>query len=321
MISLLPFNDAVDMTAATTEPGEPLLPSASATPIGASTWYAFTSPVTGSLSATGHSGSPYFGTILAVYTGNSLASLTEVGSRAGEPTVTFRANAGVTYYFQLGIPALSLPVPAPMSFQLQVTPPPVAGFFFSPGDPTVVDTVQFVDQSFDPGQAGFQSEQWDLGDGVTATGCCPTHRYTADGDYTVRLAVTTFDGRIASASQIVLVRTHDVAITKLTAPQTARAGQTRQITVGVSDNRYPETVQVQLFKSTPGGFQLVGTLTQSVPVRGANRTTAFDFSYTFTSDDAAIGKVTFKADATILGPRDALPSDNEAIASPTRVNH
>lgn len=38
-----------------------------------------------------------------------------------------------------------------------------------------------------------------------------------------------------------------------------------------------------------------GTLTQFVPVHKSNRTTGFDFSYTFTGEDARIGKVTFKA--------------------------
>jgi hypothetical protein len=64
----------------------------------------------------------------------------------------------------------------------------------------------------------------------------------------------------------------------------------------------------------------VGTLTQFVPLRPANRTTNFNFSYTFTGDDARIGKVTFKAVAYIEGARDALPADNEAVAKPTKVN-
>jgi hypothetical protein len=51
-----------------------------------------------------------------------------------------------------------------------------------------------------------------------------------------------------------------------------------------------------------------------------SRTTSFDFSYTFTADDAVAGKVTFKVVATIVGARDAAPADNEAIALPTKVN-
>ena len=128
-------------------------------------------------------------------------------------------------------------------------------------------------------------------------------------------------GRTASTSQVVHVRTHDVAITKLSVPQSATTGQTRQITVGVKSTRYPETVQIQLLKSAAGGsFEQIAVLTQSVPVRGGNRTTAFNFSYTFTGADAAIGKVTFRAIAGLISARDALPADYEVIALPTRVS-
>jgi hypothetical protein len=100
----------------------------------------------------------------------------------------------------------------------------------------------------------------------------------------------------------------------------ARAGQTRSISVGLNSKRYPETVEVDLYKSVPGGFVPVGSLTQFVPVRPSNRTTDFGFSYTFTGADAAVGKVTFMAVATIVGARDALPADNQALSSPIKVN-
>ena len=71
-------------------------------------------------------------------------------------------------------------------------------------------------------------------------------------------------------------------------PTSARAGQTRSITVGVSDKRYPETVQVHLLKSnSQGGFDQVGTLTQSTPVTTGKSATSFAFSYTFTASDVA----------------------------------
>ena len=77
-------------------------------------------------------------------------------------------------------------------------------------------------------------------------------------------------------------------------------------------------------RSNPGNpwnpWLTVGVLSQFVPVRHANRTTDFNFSYTFTPDDAKIGKVSFKAVATIITGRDALPADNEAIAPPTKVS-
>ena len=117
------------------------------------------------------------------------------------------------------------------------------------------------------------------------------------------------------------VRTHDVAVVKFEAPQSARVGQTRQISVYLRNTRYPENVRVELFKSAPGGFQLIGFLDQFIPVRPGNRTSQVGFSYTFTSQDAAIGKVNFMAVVSLPGVRDALPADNELISSPpTRVN-
>jgi hypothetical protein len=100
----------------------------------------------------------------------------------------------------------------------------------------------------------------------------------------------------------------------------ARAGQTRQLSVYVRNNRYPENVRVELYKSTADGYVLFGTLTHLVPVRKASQTTAFNFNYTFTAEDAYAGKVTFKAVAMIVDARDPLPADNEAIALPTRVS-
>ena len=178
--------------------------------------------------------------------------------------------------------------------------------------------MQFFDQSYDPGGVGIETRAWSFGDGVTATGYNPSHRYAADGDYLVELTVTTFDGRTGSTSRILQVRTHDVAITRFQTPSSGATGKTARISVDIRSNRNPETVQVQLFKSVPGGYQFVATSTQTLPTR--NRVTSVAFSYTFTADDAAIGKVTFRAVATIVNDRDALPADNEAIGPPTKVN-
>jgi hypothetical protein len=45
------------------------------------------------------------------------------------------------------------------------------------------------------------------------------------------LTVTRYDGRQASTSQTMSVRTHDVAIAKFAAPPEAKAGHTRSIKV------------------------------------------------------------------------------------------
>lgn len=195
-------------------------------------------------------------------------------------------------------------------------PDPVADFTFLPVDPSMLDTVQFLDTSYDAN--GIQSWAWDFGDGATATSQSPGHQYAADGDYTVHLTVTA-GGIQASVTHVVAVRTHDVAIIKCAAPNSAKVGQARQIVVGVGNHRYSEGVEVQLYKLVSGAPQLVGTLTQTVPALSGNHTTDFKFDYTFSSDDAALGTVTFRAVAIIVAARDCLPSNNEVIASPTRV--
>jgi hypothetical protein len=314
-ITALPFSDSTDRSAATTEVGEPLNTSCSL--VSHTIWYAFTPNTTNSFFASGVSAG---NSMLTVYTGDSLTNLTELG--CGVDRLLFHAEAGHTYFIQVG--SFDGQPGTQQSFSLDVAPPLAMAAFFNPPDPSIFDTVQFADATFDPAGPGtIKSEQWTFGDGSSATGCCPTHRYAADGVYTGTLTDMTFDGRTGSTQFTITVKTHDVAITKFLVPQVSRVGQTRAISVGISDSRSPETVQVQLLKSVPGSvnnFQLVGTLTQSVPVLPANRTTPFDFNYTFTSDDAAAGKVTFEAVATILGARDAQPGDNTVITLPTKVN-
>ncbi len=200
------------------------------------------------------------------------------------------------------------------------TPPPVANFDPNPYNPSIFDTVYFSNWSNDPAcyWCGM-SAAWDFGDGTTSSEWSPSHQYSADGDYTVNLTVTTTDGRTASTSRPLQVRTIDVAVYGFTVPQSARVGQTRSVNVDVSNTRYPVTVEVQLYKSTVGGWQWFGSLQQYVPVRSSNRTTRFEFSYTFTKENAQLGKINFKAVAVVVNGRDAIPTNNEAISLPTKV--
>jgi PKD repeat protein len=314
-VDALPFTDSADMTAATTEPDEPVTPAGF--PIAGSAWYVFTATESQSLTASANLCCPF--ATLAAYTGDSLTGLTEVKSVFGG-MLTFSAIAGTTYHIQVGRPG-AFGGTVPMSFRLEPTPPPVANFGFSPFSPSVFDNIQFFSFSFDPVGIGIQTATWDFGDGSTDAGFNVFHRYPADADYTVKLTVTTFDGRTGSSTRLVQVQTHDVAITRFVTPSSASAGQTRAISVDLRNTRYTETVQVQLLKSVPGpfgGFQLVGTLTHEVPA-SRNRATPFDFNYTFTSEDAVIGKVTFQAIATIVNAPDALSADNTAISLPVKV--
>lgn len=317
-VTALPYSDTADMTAATTEPGEPF---PGGFPIAGSAWYAFTATESESLTASANVCCT--AVTVAAYTGDSVANLTPVPSGGCCGTSTFKVVAGTTYYVQVGRGG-GFGGPSPMSFRLDVAPPPVATLGWSPFDPSSFDSVNFYAYgSYDPVNVGIQTVTWNFGDGAADTGFSVFHRYAADRDYAVKLTVTTFDGRVGSATQVVHVKTHDVAITKFTAPNAASAGQTRQLSVSVNNSRYPETVQVQLLKSAPGsygGFLPVGTLTQSVPVTPRNQSVPFAFSYTFTADDAAVGKVSFQAVATIVSARDAQSADNTAITLPTKVN-
>jgi PKD domain len=310
-VTTVPFSETVEhLIAATREPGEQV--SCAGGTQTSTVWWAFT-PTPNGISPANFGGplSPWFD----VYTGSSLADLHVVACSSGAD-VTFQATAGTTYYLRAGG---MFPRDFPQTFRLDAAPPPAAAFSFSPSDPSVLDTVQFTDESSDPAGAGIQSQAWSFGDGATAEGCCPTHRYAQDGDYTVGLTVTTPDGRTGSTSQAVRVRTHEVAIVRIGVPNSAHVGQTIKINVSVRNTRQPETVQVDLFKTVPGGFQQVGSLTQSVPVKSGNRTTLFAFTNTITEADRSVGKVSFKAVATIIDHRDALPADNELTSPPVRV--
>ena len=309
----LPFDHTVDTQYASRQTDEPTPFCAYNGPGTRSVWYAFTPAISGSVSA--NASSYAFTPVLAIYTGNSLTSLTQMGCQNYGNLLTFHVNAGTTYYFQVGN-LYPWEQGGSVQFHLDVTPPPTAGFYYYPSDPSVLDTIQFYDSSYDPGLIGFDSVTWDFGDGTTSAAFYPTHIYAKDGDYTVQHSITTFDGRTASVSQVIQVRTHDVAITKINAPQSASAKQTRTITVSANSKGYAEIVRVDLYKGAPGGFEFIGSVTLTVPARSNNKATVFNFSYTFTNTDANIGKVTFKAVATIVDARDIYPADNEAISSP-----
>ncbi|HXD12197.1 MAG TPA: PKD domain-containing protein [Anaerolineales bacterium] len=307
--SPLPFNDTIDTLAATVEADEPTPSCGSSSK---TAWYSFRPTTSGSISANFNFTS--FTPILAAYTGTSLTDLTEVGCRAFGGVLTFHANADTNYFIQVGG---LFGDGGPLDFRLAIAPAPTAGICFGPSDPSVFDSMQFNDCSSDPGGADFQSFTWNFGDGFTLTtqSCCVNHQYAKDGDYNVQHTMTTVDGRNAATSQVVQVRTKDVAITTFSVPQTARVNQTKTINVNIQNKRYADYVQVTLYKGLPGGGeQQIGTLMIYVPAK-AKQATIFKFSYTFTADDAKVGKVTFRAVADLVNGRDAFTSDNTSIAT------
>jgi hypothetical protein len=142
-VTAVPFNDTVDhLIAATVEPNEPL-PCAGGAML-STVWWAFTPSSNGSYSASlAGPLSPQFD----AYTGSSLANLNLVACSSGGD-ITFKASAGTTYYLRA---AGAFTLDFPMFFRLDVTPAPVAAFFFGPSDPSIFDSVQFLDASSDPG--------------------------------------------------------------------------------------------------------------------------------------------------------------------------
>ena len=318
IVDTLPFSYLGDNSAASIEPGEPIPSCAQWSGSSNRTvWFSY-SPLE-SHSMMIRLSNVFYYNFVAVYTGDTFADLSEKNCAyiLYYNQITFYAEAGETYYFQLG--SLYEWDYGNYTFELDFPPPPEVSFWFTPGDPSIFDMLWFGDSSYDPLYIGISDFWWDFGDGATAIGNYVNHQFAADGDYAVWHKVQTYDGRSAETTQVVQVRTHDVAITKFIVPESARVGRTKAITVGLRNTRYPETVLVELWKSTTSGFDYITSLEKTVRVRPSNRTTDFIFNYTFTEQDGIQGKVTFKAIAYIQGYRDPLPADNEAIALPTHV--
>ncbi|MFO1490546.1 MAG: PPC domain-containing protein [Kiritimatiellia bacterium] len=97
-LSGIPISDSASSTGATAEIGEPYH---SGQPAAASVWWTWTCPAAGQVEINTHGSN--FDTILAVYTGASLAGLTEVASNDDSPSqapdsqVRFAATAGTVY--------------------------------------------------------------------------------------------------------------------------------------------------------------------------------------------------------------------------------
>jgi hypothetical protein len=108
--------------------------------------------------------------------------------------------------------------------------------------------------------------------------------------------------------------------TRRTGPRRARAGQQGLISLGLVSERYQENVVVELLKGRPGcDFSSVGRKQVLVPAGGPRKATEVRFALTFDDEDAAAGRVIFRASASIVGARDASPADNTALALPTTV--
>lgn len=315
-VTTLPARRTGDLALGALEPGEPVPSCGAAT--AHSVWYTYTPPTARWVSANvfGFQFSP----AVTVYRGRTLADLSEVDCAFGSAGV-FRAEVGQTYFIRIGAAE-----GAGNDFTIDLDNAPAITPSASPSqsEASVFDDVNFFPFSGDRLGRRLVSGEVRFGDGtsapVTIDTFMLTHRYTADGVYRVEISGATSDGRSGTGSTELRVETHDVTVTGLLVPAKARPDQTKQIMVTVANTRYDETVAVELFKQTAGGFFThVGTLTQSVPAR-SGRTVPFPFAYTFSAADAAAGTVTFKAVATIsmqFPDDDDNPADNQRTGSTT----
>ena len=316
VIQAIPYSRSADFSTATLEAGEPLPTCMFPTGADRTRWFAYTPTASGWIFAQAQANVPL---ALATYTGDRLTNLTPqaCGYNYGFASNALLLNAGVTYYFQVDD---LYGQAGQVNFSLGQLPVLNANFGYYPYNPSKYTNVEFYNSTSDP--VSIATTAWNFGDGTTGTGNQLQHRFPADGSYTVSMTTSTADGRTATTSQTVTVATYDVAITKVTWPVAGRENRTRDITIGLHNKGADKTVRVELYKSTTngyGGYESVGVLTLLVPTHAGKQTTPFKFSYTFTGADAAIGKVTLRAEATMVDYPDALPADNVAISLPIRV--
>jgi PKD repeat protein len=71
-------------------------------------------------------------------------------------------------------------------------------------------TATFTDESVIPDRAGNVSYRWDFGDGETSSETAPEHLYTAPGQYTVKLTLTSFElSEATESTQQVIIKNAD----------------------------------------------------------------------------------------------------------------
>ncbi|MCX2947066.1 PKD domain-containing protein [Lentzea sp. NEAU-D7] len=256
---------------------------------------------------------------VAVFRGSALAEV-DCRPSAHNPAI-FAATPGETYYVRVADDVYGA---GPLTLRLAEAPQikPTA-WWVSPRQPGVFDDVRFSIDPGDPAGRWLAGGEVRFGDGASAAipavpGTAEvSHRYAADGEYEVTITGHTADGRSGSSTQTLKVETHDVTVSNVVAPATATAGETGRVEVSVTSTRYAEGIVVDLLRRRPDGYHdVVGTVRGQVAKDG---TVVLPFSYTYSAQDAALGKVTLKARVRLDGRDDNNPGDNERQAETTVV--
>jgi hypothetical protein len=189
-------------------------------------------------------------------------------------------------------------------------------FTWWPEDPSIHDDVIFF-QRF--GTPLATTLTWEFGDGSSASGSTATHRYTSDGGYRVTLIATARDGRVSARSAAVTVRTHEVGVVGIAAPERVRIRETITVRVAVVSTRYGERLWIDLFRIRPSGRQWIDIALRMIDFTGPRRPASISFDYTVSETDAVGRWLRFEAVAAIRGARDATPGDNIATSLPALV--
>ncbi|MFD4675171.1 PKD domain-containing protein [Lentzea sp. NPDC058450] len=305
----VPSTQQPDLTLATAEPGE--APPTCDTTATRSVWYRYTPTQAKVVEVSG--------TVISVHRAGETAELAcaQRYSRA-----LFPAAANETYLIRA---ATSETVTDRVQVQFRTAPAITASLSTWPDRPTVLSDTTLGVWAGDLNSLPLASATIDLGDGTVlrADSGRVVHRFTRDGDYRVTTTATVADGRTATNTRTLQVRTRDVSVAALTVPASARAGQTKPIKVSIANTRTDEDVTVTLYRVGANGQQerTIGSLTQRVAA-SAQGWTEFPFAYSYREEDATAGQVTFRVRAEVSGfgwSGDDKGDDNEARATTTSV--
>ena len=305
----VPSDQQPDLTLATAEPGE--APPSCDTTATRSVWYRYTPTRAKVVQVAGN--------VISVHRAGEAS---ELACAQRYSKVLFGAAANETYLIRAATsPQTTERVPV----LLRTAPDISTSLSTWPQTPTVLEDTTIGVSVSDGNYLPFTSATIDLGDGTVlrSNGEQVKHRFTRDGDYQVTVTASVADGRTATATRTLKVRTHDVSVAGLSVPASARAGQTKPIKVSVANVRGDEDVTVVLYRVGANGEQerTIGTLTQRVPASAQGRT-EFPFAYSYREEDATAGQVTFRVRAEVAGygwRGDDKGDDNEVRATTASV--
>lgn len=309
-VTYVPSDHQADLTRATAEQGE--VPPSCAPGATRSVWYRYT---------------PAHAKFVQVSSGqvtsvHRAGDLSEVDCSTSYSSAVFHAAANESYLIRM---AASPEATEGFQVSLRTAPDIVPHTTTWPEVPNVLGDTTLGASSGDPINQPVASGTIDLGDGtvIPVTDHHVNHRFTKDGDYRVTTTVTTPDGRTGTSVRTLKVQTHDVSVSGLMVPTSARAGQSKPVKAFVANIRREDDVTVTFYRVGANGEsdKEVGRLTQRVPV-SLTGTTEFPFAYTYRPEDATAGQVTFRVRAEVVGygwRGDDKGEDNEARATTASV--